>query len=85
VSNVDTVIVEASRIHRARLTSALLFGPGQSRRRLNTNIGRLVGSLMVGALGCAGCAGFSFVKANIGSLTGTLPVVSASATPGATR
>ena len=57
----DVVLLETVKTHRARLVSALLFGELDERRPVVDNVRRLVVSLVVAAVACAGCAGTSFV------------------------
>lgn len=57
----DKILIETTRTHRARLTSALSFGAMDRRRPVNTNLGRFIGSVVLAAVVCVGCLGFSFV------------------------
>lgn len=57
----DVVLLETVKTHRARLVSALLFGELDERRLVNDNVRRLIVSLVIAAVACAGCAGTSFV------------------------
>ncbi|MBF4580734.1 hypothetical protein [Frigoribacterium sp. VKM Ac-2530] len=57
----DVVLLETVKTHRSRLVSALLFGELEERRPVVDNVRRLVVSLVVAAVACAGCAGTSFV------------------------
>ncbi|MBD3942211.1 hypothetical protein IF188_10940 [Microbacterium sp. NEAU-LLC] len=58
----DRVLVEGARIQRMRLAAALLFGRIDERRTVNDNMRRLMGSLIVAAIVCAGCVGVSYVS-----------------------
>ena len=60
--NRDLILLETVKTHRARLTSAFVFGELQERRLANDNVRRLVGSVVLAAVLCAGCVGFSFVS-----------------------
>ena len=65
----DAILLESVRVHRGRLRAAFLHGDLRDRRTTNDNVRRFVGSTVVAALLCAGCAGYSFVQAHTGSLT----------------
>lgn len=60
-SDRDTVLLETVRTHRARLLSAFLFGELTERRLANDNVKRLIGSIVLAAVVCTGCVGFSLV------------------------
>jgi hypothetical protein len=66
----DAILLESVKVHRGRLRAAFLHGDLRDRRTTNDNVRRFVGSTVVAALMCAGCAGYSFVQANSGSLRG---------------
>ena len=83
--NRDLILLETVKTHRARLTSAFVFGELQERRVANDNVRRLVGGIVLAAVLCAGCVGFSFVssirgdqaaaqreKAGLGPATGAI-------------
>ena len=57
----DVVLLETVRTHRARLLAAFLFGDLEERRVVNDNRKRVIGSMVLAAVVCAGCVGFSFV------------------------
>ena len=66
----DAILLESVRVHRARLRAAFLHGDLRARRTTNDNVRRFIGSTVLAAVVCAGCAGYSFVQANAGSLRG---------------
>lgn len=66
----DSVLLESVATRRARLRSAFLHGDMVGRRTTSDNIRRFIGSIVIAAVVCAGCAGYSFVKANAGSMRG---------------
>jgi hypothetical protein len=70
----DAILLESVQVHRARLRAAFLHGDLRSRRTTNDNMRRFIGSTVIAAVICAGCAGFSFFQANKGSLGGATPV-----------
>ncbi len=57
----DKILIETTRTHRARLTSALSFGSMDRRRPVNSNVRRFIGSVVLAAVVGVGCLGFSFV------------------------
>ncbi len=57
----DRVLLETVRTHRARLLAAFLHGPQDDRRLVADNLRRLVGGLVLAAVGCAGCVGYAVV------------------------
>ena len=57
----DQVLLESTRTHRDRVASAVLFGTLDARRKAPTNARRFVGSVVLAAVACVGCLGFSFV------------------------
>jgi hypothetical protein len=70
----DTILLETVRTRRVRLRSALLHGGLAQRRVVNDNVRRVVGSLVVAAVLCAGCVGFALVTSLIPARGGS-PVV----------
>ncbi|WP_127841336.1 hypothetical protein [Actinomyces wuliandei] len=65
----ESAVLDSARVHLTRLTDALErgTGPGRSRRTLP----RLIASLVVASLSCAGCVGYSYVSNNLDSLRRT--------------
>ncbi|KQS07784.1 hypothetical protein ASG04_11345 [Curtobacterium sp. Leaf183] len=59
--NNDTILLESVRTHRVRLRGAFLIGELAERRTVNDNVRRLVGSMVLAAVVCAGCVGTAFV------------------------
>ena len=62
----DLVLLETVKTHRARLVSAFLSGELPERRVINDNVRRLLGGIVLAAVVCAGCVGFSFVAGQLG-------------------
>jgi hypothetical protein len=77
----DAVLLESVTVHRGRLRAAFLHGDLRDRRTTNDNVRRFIGSTVIAALVCAGCAGYSFVQANSGSLRGGISPSSTGGTP----
>lgn len=79
--NNDAILLESVKTHRARLRGAFLIGELADRRDVNDNVRRLIGSMVLAAVLCAGCVGTSFVinainsqasqNSSSGSSTGT--------------
>jgi hypothetical protein len=61
-NNRDAILLETVKTHRARLLAAFLFGEMSERRVANDNLKRLIGSVVLAAVVCAGCVGFSLVS-----------------------
>ncbi|WP_209560342.1 hypothetical protein [Frigoribacterium sp. PvP032] len=59
--NSDSLLLESVATHRARLRSAFLLGWLVDRRQVNDNVKRFVGSVVLAAVACVGCVGYSFV------------------------
>ncbi|WP_433157656.1 hypothetical protein [Kribbella sp. CA-247076] len=49
-------------VRRRRLREAWLFGADRAKNTLNEQTGKVLASVMIGALACAGCAGVSYFK-----------------------
>jgi hypothetical protein len=61
VTDKDKLLVEATKSHRERLDAAYVFGKFEERRKVQNNRGRLIGSIVLGAVACIGCFGTAFV------------------------
>ena len=61
MTDLDVTLIESTKTHRSRLVSAFVHGEREHRRRVKNNAGRLVGSVVVAAVACAGCLGTAFV------------------------
>lgn len=57
----DKILIETTKTHRARLASALSYGPLGRRRAVNTNLKRLTGSVILAAVVGIACIGYGFV------------------------
>jgi hypothetical protein len=60
-TNNATILLESVKTPRARLRGAFLIGELAERREVNDNIKRVIGSMVLAAVICAGCVGTSFV------------------------
>lgn len=58
----DEQLLEAAGVRRRRLLDALAWGVGRRQLVTPDNMTRFLVSVVVAALICAGCVGFSFAK-----------------------
>ncbi|WP_415840347.1 TNT domain-containing protein, partial [Nocardiopsis gilva] len=63
----DSQLLESTAVRRKRLREAVFFGPQRTRRRLDENIGKIIASLVVSAVICAGTVGWSFLQNHLKS------------------
>ncbi|MEV3854928.1 hypothetical protein AB0J38_11435 [Streptomyces sp. NPDC050095] len=78
----DSQLLESVSVRRRRLRDAVLFGAQRRRRTVDERLGKAFAGVVIAAVLCAGCVGWSFIshrvigKNGIGSST---PVSSTSA------
>ena len=65
----EAAILDSARVHHSRLTQALERGSSAGRSRPVPS--RMVASLVIAALACAGCVGYSFVSTHLDSIRQT--------------
>ncbi|GAB2327105.1 hypothetical protein AB0N20_23910 [Streptomyces griseoincarnatus] len=58
----DSQLLESVSVRRRRLRDALVFGTRRQRRAVDERVGKAVAGLVVAAVLCAGCVGWSFVS-----------------------
>ena len=58
----DSQLLESVSVRRRRLRDALLFGAQRQRRSLDERVGKVFAGLVIAAVMCAGCVGWSFVS-----------------------
>ncbi|WP_078970470.1 hypothetical protein [Streptomyces natalensis] len=63
----DSQLLESVSVRRRRLRDALMFGGQRTRRSLDESFGKVFGGIALAAVVCAGCVGWSFVAAKMGS------------------
>jgi hypothetical protein len=63
--NYGTQVIESVAVRRRRLREAWLFGAERAKNTLNEQTGRVFASIMIGAIACAGCAGYSYFKTSM--------------------
>lgn len=57
----DDVLVESVVSHHNRLRQAFLLGRMDQRREINNGVNSVIVSVVLAALACAGCVGYSFI------------------------
>ena len=63
----DSQLLESVAVRRQRLREAVLFGGGRTRRRLDENIAKVIGSVCLAAVVCGGSVGWSFIDHRLGT------------------
>ncbi len=58
----DNQLLESVSVRRRRLRDALLFGTQRQRRTLDERFGKVFAGVVIAAVACAGCVGWSFVS-----------------------
>ncbi|MEU0174520.1 hypothetical protein ABZ178_14360 [Streptomyces massasporeus] len=58
----DNQLLESVSVRRRRLRDALLFGAQRQRRSLDERMGKVFAGVVIAAVVCAGCVGWSFVS-----------------------
>jgi hypothetical protein len=60
--DLDVQLLEAVAVRRGRLRESLLWGRERRRRSAGDTLKLFVVSLVLAAVGCAGCVGWSFLE-----------------------
>ncbi|GAA0585242.1 hypothetical protein HPO96_10335 [Kribbella sandramycini] len=63
--NYGTQVIESVAVRRRRLREAWLFGSDRVRNTLNEHTGKVLGSVMLAAIICAGFAGYGYFKTSM--------------------
>ncbi|TGA95182.1 hypothetical protein [Streptomyces sp. MZ04] len=58
----DSQLLESVSVRRRRLRDALLFGAQRQRRTIDERLGKMFAGVVIGAVLCAGCVGWSFIS-----------------------
>ncbi|WP_306924671.1 hypothetical protein [Streptomyces luteogriseus] len=58
----DSQLLESVSVRRRRLRVAFLFGARRQRRSLDERVGKMFAGIVIAAVMCAGCVGWSFVS-----------------------
>ncbi|MFC5722000.1 hypothetical protein ACFP1Z_17675 [Streptomyces gamaensis] len=61
----DSQLLESVSVRRRRLRDALLFGAQRGRRTLDERLGKAFAGIVIAAVLCAGCVGWSFISHRI--------------------
>ncbi|MGA4839871.1 hypothetical protein [Streptomyces sp. G45] len=61
----DSQLLESVSVRRRRLRDALLFGGERQRRSVDERLGKVFGGIVIAAVLCAGCVGWSFVSERV--------------------
>ncbi|MFF4324799.1 hypothetical protein [Streptomyces sp. NPDC001568] len=67
----DSQLLESVAVRRRRIRDAVLFGAQRGRRVADERIGKAVAGLVIAAVLCAGCVGWSFVSHRLMGKSGT--------------
>ncbi|MCQ8192933.1 hypothetical protein [Streptomyces rugosispiralis] len=62
----DSQLLESVAVRRRRIRDALLFGAQRGRRSVDDNLGKVFAGIVIAAVLCAGCVGWSFISDAIG-------------------
>jgi hypothetical protein len=62
VREYDTQLLESVAVRRNRMRESLLWGRERRARATLDNLKRFTVGIVVAAIGCAGCVGWSFVQ-----------------------
>ncbi|MFH8565188.1 hypothetical protein [Streptomyces sp. NPDC017988] len=58
----DSQLLESVSVRRRRLRDALLFGTQRQRRSVDERLGKAFAGVVIAAVLCAGCVGWSFIS-----------------------
>ncbi|MEV8015299.1 hypothetical protein AB0O76_02845 [Streptomyces sp. NPDC086554] len=58
----DSQLLESVSVRRRRLRDALLFGAQRQRRTIDERLGKVFAGVVIAAVLCAGCVGWSFIS-----------------------
>ncbi|TQK44368.1 hypothetical protein FBY35_5871 [Streptomyces sp. SLBN-118] len=58
----DSQLLESVSVRRRRMRDALLFGAQRARRSADERVGKVLAGLVIAAVLCAGCVGWSFIS-----------------------
>ncbi|MFF9406288.1 hypothetical protein ACF1B0_12310 [Streptomyces anandii] len=83
----DSQLLESVGVRRRRLRDALLFGGQRQRRSLDERLGKAFAGVVLAAVACAGCVGWSFLSHRVigkGPYGSSVPAPSATGTHNST-
>ncbi|MEV3856986.1 hypothetical protein AB0J38_21980 [Streptomyces sp. NPDC050095] len=58
----DSQLLESVAVRRRRLRDAVLFGAQRQRRSWDERLGKVFAGIVIAAVVCAGCVGWSFIS-----------------------
>ncbi|WWR53711.1 hypothetical protein V1460_30150 [Streptomyces sp. SCSIO 30461] len=58
----DSQLLESVSVRRRRMRDAFLFGGERARRSLDERVGKVFAGIVIAAVLCAGCVGWSFIS-----------------------
>ncbi|MEU2154066.1 hypothetical protein ABZ532_03395 [Streptomyces sp. NPDC019396] len=58
----DSQLLESVSVRRRRIRDAFLFGSERARRSLDERMGKVFAGIVIAAVLCAGCVGWSFIS-----------------------
>ncbi|WP_330336844.1 hypothetical protein [Streptomyces sp. NBC_00557] len=58
----DSQLLESVAVRRRRLRDAVLFGAQRQRRTVDERLGKAFAGVVIAAVVCAGCVGWSFIS-----------------------
>ncbi|WP_309029641.1 hypothetical protein [Streptomyces alfalfae] len=58
----DSQLLESVSVRRRRLRDAVLFGAQRQRRSVDERLGKVFAGVVIAAVLCAGCVGWSFIS-----------------------
>ncbi|MEV1019697.1 hypothetical protein [Streptomyces sp. NPDC050264] len=58
----DSQLLESVAVRRRRLRDAMLFGAQRRRRTVDERLGKAFAGVVIAAVLCAGCVGWSFIS-----------------------
>ncbi|MFF1469182.1 hypothetical protein [Streptomyces mirabilis] len=79
----DSQLLESVSVRRRRLRDAVLFGAQRQRRSVDERLGKVFAGIVVAAVLCAGCVGWSFVSHRVIGKSPYGPSAPSSAAPSA--
>ncbi|MEV8312052.1 hypothetical protein AB0P36_33285 [Streptomyces flavidovirens] len=77
----DSQLLESVSVRRRRLRDALLFGAQRQRRTVDERLGKALAGIVIAAVLCAGCVGWSFISHRLIGKSPYGPSVQQSSTP----
>ncbi|MGY0490401.1 hypothetical protein [Streptomyces sp. WG-D5] len=66
----DSQLLESVAVRRRRLRDAVLFGAQRQRRTVDERLGKAFAGVVIAAVLCAGCVGWSFISHRVIGKTG---------------